>query len=144
MKHVQGSFTLCCSHRSTGASFTSADTAWFDQRDRLRESSKKGEREIRYRHAQHTMRLAFTSNRQPDSLMCPVYSNYTAPIHSTWKMYNEYNLMVNNQTLYKHNLFPMVCDVIIARLKRLYIWQCHNVHHRTHAIFFNGIILNVF
>ena len=66
-----------CSHKGTGASSTSVKTAWSDQRDRLRESPKKGERYIRYRHFRRTMRLALISNRQPGSLMYPVYSTDT-------------------------------------------------------------------
>ena len=58
---------------------TSVDTAWSDQMHRLRESPQKGEREIIYRHARCTMHLDLTSNRQPDSLMCLVYTNTQLP-----------------------------------------------------------------
>ena len=71
-------YIYCCSHKGAGASSTGADTAWSDQRDRLRESPQKGERDIRYRHVRRCrMRLALVSNRQPGSFMCPVYSTDT-------------------------------------------------------------------
>ena len=71
-------YIYCWSHKGTGASSTRADTAWSDQRDRLRESPQKGERDIRYRHVWRCgMRLALVWNRQPGSFMCPVYSTDT-------------------------------------------------------------------
>ena len=67
-----------------GASSTSTDTEWSDQRDRMRQSPQKKDTEIRYRHVRH----GAPSSYWIDSLVL-LRARCTAPIHSFLDYFNQ-------------------------------------------------------
>ena len=120
----------------------SADTAWSNQRDRLRESPRR--ERFRYGHVRRCrVPLALISNRQLGSLMCPVYSTDTQLPDAFNQLFIQYTRsdIAGNTTnrisemsralagiepgtsgLTAHH----VTDWAISPLKKTYIWFVHN------------------